>query len=484
MPIDPLIGDPTVPVNIKQLSGTSAAIEDQELMELRMSFRGDLITPDDGGYDAARAVKNLHIDRRPGMIVRCSGVGDVIDAVDLAREKELLVAVRSGGHHVAGHGTIDNGLVIDLSGMNGVWVDRESRRVRVQGGATWGDVDRESQAFGLAVPGGVMSTTGVAGLTLGGGIGWLHRKWGLACDSLREVEIVTANGEVVTASANENPDLFWAVRGGGGNFGVAVNFVFEAYPLGPIVQAVPVFYRAADGPELLRKWRDWAADTPDEVTTRALFWTMPAAEGLPPAIHDQDVFIVAALYAGDPAEGAGILEPVRQLGTPLADIGGPMPYRFFQAAFDPLLTGLSSYWKSTYLTELTDGAIDLIAGRAMDRPDPKVLVHVPLMGGATSRVGAKDTAFGDRSAPWMLSVDGNWTDPAKAASVIRWTRDFIEEADALPEAGGAYLNFSADESTATEVVEAQFGDNLERLVELKRKYDPANQFRVNNNIRP
>jgi len=474
-----------MPVRISTLSGKTVTFSDDEFSEqVRMMFRGSIVTPADDGYDEARAVENLHIDRRPGMIIRCTGVADVFDAVNMARQRNLLIAVRGGGHHVAGHGTVDGGLVVDLSRMNGVWVDASRRLVHVQGGATWGDVDRETQAFGLAVPGGIVSTTGVGGLTLGGGIGWLHRKWGLACDSLRTVEIVTAQGELVRASIEENADLFWALRGGGGNFGVAVNFTFEARSLGPMVLAAPVFYRAAESPDILRAWRDWAADAPDEVTTRALFWTMPAAPGLPPAVHDQDVFIAAALYAGDPAEGVEVLKPMRRLAEPLADIGGEMPYRFFQAAFDPLVVGLRSYWKSTYLNELSDDAIDLIAERGMNRPHPKVIVHVPLMGGATSRVAATDTAFGDRSAAWMLSVDGNWTEPEDADRVVSWTRDFIDAAGRLPGAGGAYLNFSGDAPTDFAVVRAQFGANLERLKEVKRKYDPSNMFRVNNNIRP
>lgn len=474
-----------MPVNINTLSGKTVTFSDHEFSEqVRPIFRGRIVTPADDGYDEARAVENLHIDKRPGMIIRCTGVADVVDAVTMARQHDLLIAVRGGGHHVAGHGTVDGGLLLDLSRMNGVWVDARRRLVRVQGGATWGDVDRETQAFGLAVPGGVVSTTGVGGLTLGGGIGWLHRKWGLACDSLRAVEIVTAQGEMVHASNEENADLFWALRGGGGNFGVVVSFTFEAWPLGPTVFAAPVFYRAAESPDILRAWRDWAADVPDEVTTRALFWTMPAAPGLPPSVHDQEVLITAALYAGDPAKGRKALEPIRKLAEPLADISDEMPYRFFQAAFDPLVSGLRSYWKSTYLKELSDDAIDLIAERGMNRPHPKTLVHVPMIGGATGRISASETAFGDRGAPWMLSVDGNWTEPGEADGVTSWTRDFIADASNLAGAGGAYLNFSSDASTDAAVVRSQFGANIERLVEVKRKYDPGNMFQVNNNIRP
>lgn len=474
-----------MPMSISALSGKTVTFSDHEFSEqIRTVFRGSIVTPADDGYDEARAVENLHIDRRPGMIIRCAGVADVMDAVTMARQRDFLIAVRGGGHHVAGHGTVDGGLVVDLSRMNGVWVDARRRLVHIQGGATWGDVDRETQAFGLAVPGGVVSTTGVGGLTLGGGIGWLHRKWGLACDSLRAVEIVTAEGEVVHASNEENADLFWALRGGGGNFGVVVSFTFAAWPLGPMVFAAPVFYPAAESPGILRAWRDWATDVPDEVITRALFWTMPAAPGLPSSVHDQEVLITAALYAGDPAEGRKVLEPIRKLAEPLADISDEMPYRFFQAAFDPLVAGLRSYWKSTYLNELSDDAIDLIAERGTNRPHPKTIVHVPMMGGATGRVSMSETAFGDRSAPWMLSVDGNWTEPGEADGVISWTREFIAEASNLAGAGGAYLNFSGDAPTDAAAVRSQFGANMERLVEVKRKYDPGNMFRVNNNIRP
>jgi hypothetical protein len=234
----------------------------------------------------------------------------------------------------------------------------------------------------------------------------------------------------------------------------------------------------------MRNWRDFAKNAPDEVTTRCMFWTMPAAPALPPPIHDQDVFIAAAVYAGDPVEGEKVLAPIRNLGTPLADISGQMPFRFFQSGFDPLVKGLRSYWKSTYLADMSDDAIDLITSRGMSRPDPKVLVHVPLMGGATGRVGAKDTAFGDRSAPWMLSVDGNWTDPSKADEVIAWTRKFIEDAGKLSGARGAYLLFSADEGTDPAVLQQQYGENLGRLKQVKKKYDPDNQFRLNNNVVP
>jgi FAD/FMN-containing dehydrogenase len=442
-------------------------------------------SPGDPGYDDLRVVENLAIDRRPGLIIRCSGEADVIDGVNLAREHGLLLAVRCGGHHVAGHGTVDGGLVLDLRDMNGVWVDPANKRVRVQGGATWGQVDREAQIFGLAVPGGVVSTTGVGGLTLAGGIGWLHRKWGLSCDNLLEAQVVLASGELVTASAEENADLFWALRGGGGNFGVVVDFTFEAHAVGPEVALAVAFHEIEAGADLMAQWRDLALAAGDEVTTRALYWGLPPADELPPPVAGKNVFIVAAMYAGDKGAGQPIIDEFRGLGEPLFDMTDHIPnYRAFQAGFDPLVANLHSYWKSTYLDALDDDAIAFIHQRALSRPDPSVLIHVPIMGGATAAVPAEATAFGDRSAPFMLSFDGGTYDPANFDAVRAWVRESMEGAGALAGSGGAYLGFSADASTEQAVVEQQYGGNLDRLKQVKRTYDPDNLFRINNNITP
>ena len=465
-------------------SGT-VRLEDDQVAELRMMFRGQVYAPGDPGYDEMRAVENLAIDRHPGLVIRCSGEADVIDGVRLARERGLLLAVRGGGHHVAGHGTVDGGLVLDLRDMNAVWVDPVNQTVRVQGGATWGQVDREAQVFGLAVPGGVVSTTGVGGLTLGGGIGWLHRKWGLACDNMLSAQVVLASGDLVTASAEENPDLFWALRGGGGNFGVAVDLTFRAREVGPNVALAVVFHEAAAGRDLMPKWRDLALRSGDEVTTRALYWSLPPAPDLPPPLQGKDVFIVAALYAGDQQEGQPIIDEFRGLGEPLFDMSEHLPhYRALQAGFDPLVKGLHSYWKSTYLDELSDETLEFIHDRAMTRPDPSVLIHVPIMGGATAAVGAEETAFGDRGAPFMLSIDGGTYDPARYDDVRAWVQDTIAEAGRLRGAGGTYLNFSADDNADEEVLRKQFGGNLARLRAVKTTYDPGNLFRINNNITP
>ena len=472
---------------LRTLSGETTELADDQLAALRMSFRGRLLAPQDDGYDQARVVQNGLIDRRPGLIVQCSGTADVIDAVNLARERRLLISVRAGGHSIAGYGVGDDALMLDLSAMRGVWVDPDARTVRVQGGATWGDVDRETQAFGLAVPGGIVSTTGVAGLTLGGGIGWLHRAYGLACDHLRSVEIVTADGQLRRASEAENPDLFWAVRGGGGNFGVVTTFEFTAHPLGPVVPVAAVMYPVDNAGELFRAWRAWVSSAPDEAMSRAVFWWMPETPLLPPAVHNQQVFIVGAIYTGPPEKGQQVLQPLRELGTPLLDLGAEMPFRMFQAAFDPFFPKgqQASYWKSIYLNELTDDLIDLIVRRATQRPSPLTIVHVPMLGGAMSRVAADATAFGDRNAPFMLSVDGNWIDPADTADNVAWVREVISQVEGFSDAGGTYLNFSGQEETvAAELVQAAYGDNLQRLAEVKKRYDPDNLFRLNNNITP
>jgi FAD/FMN-containing dehydrogenase len=471
--------------SLTTVRGGTVDFSDEQLVELGMQFRGPIFSPGAPGFDEHRAVENLAIDRRPGLIIRCSGEADVIDGVKLARDQGLVLAVRGGGHHVAGHATVDGGLVLDMRDMNGVWVDPVNKTVRVQGGATWGQVDREAQVFGLAIPGGVVSTTGVGGLTLGGGIGWLHRKYGLTSDNLIGAQVVLASGQLVDASEHEHPDLFWAIRGGGGNFGVVVDFTFRAHEVGPEVALAAVFHDIEAGRELMPQWRDLALRAGDEVTTRALYWSLPADEALPPPVQGKDVFIVAALYAGDKREGQGIIDEFRSLGDPLFDMTDHIPnYRAFQAGFDPLVANLHSYWKSMYLDELTDEAMAFIHDRALARPDPSVLIHVPILGGATAAVPAEATAFGDRSAPFMLSIDGGTYDPAKFAEVRDWVRESIEAARGLDGAGGAYLNFSGDETTNERVVQQQFGDNLDRLRAIKKRYDPENLFRINNNIKP
>ena len=467
-------------------TGRKVAFSHERIEELRAEYRGRVIEPGDEAYDEARAVHNALYDRRPGLIIECSGTADVIDAVNLAREENLLLAVRGGGHSIAGHSACDGGLLLDLSRMNAVGVDPRRRTVTAQGGATWGDADREAQAFGLAVPGGIISTTGVGGLTLGGGLGWLHRAHGLACDSLISAQVVTADGRLVRASADEEPDLFWALRGGGGNFGVVTSFEFEAKPLGPMVFAAGPVYPMAAAEDVLRRWVAWSRTVDDTVTSRALFWTFPDVEALPEPLRGADAVILAGLSTAPTDEGERAQQPLREMGDLLFDLSAAQPYRTAQSNFDPFFAkgAMRSYWKSLYLDDIDESGIELIVGRARSRPHPATLIHIPMMGGATARVAADATAFGDRSGAYMLSVDGNWADPSDDERGIAWTRDFVDEASRLPTARGIYLNFSGDGDIGDDLRAAAFGDNLRRLGEVKDRFDPTNLFRLNNNVLP
>jgi FAD/FMN-containing dehydrogenase len=377
-------------------------------------------------------------------------------------------------------------MVIDLTRMRGVEVNPDARIARVQGGAVWGDADRETQAFGLVVPGGVVSETGVAGLTLGGGEGWVRRKYGLTIDSLLSARIVCADGSVHTASPVSEPDLFWALRGGGGNFGIVTSFEFRAHPLGPIVAFAGVFYRVAEASSILRRWRDVCADAPDEVTSVALAITMPAAPGLPTAIHNQPCLLVGAVYAGEPEKGMKVLQPLRKLGVPLADISQPMPFQAVQTAFDAFfpMGKLQSYWKAQNLAALPDDAITVIAARAQERPSPLTLVVTFQMGGAINRVSSTDTAYAERSAPWMSSIDGNWADPAENESNISWVRESFRQIKPYS-TGTTYTNFTGQsDETAGSLADTAYGANMARLATIKAHYDPDNFFRINPNIAP
>jgi FAD/FMN-containing dehydrogenase len=456
------------------------------LLQLRTQLRGEALTPPDEGYVRARVPFNgMHRDQ-PGLIVRCLGTADVVAAVRFARERSIQLAVRGGGHSVAGLSSSEGGMVVDLSLMRGISCDVEARTARAQGGALWGDVDRETQLLGLATPGGVVSETGVAGLTLGGGYGWLRRKYGLACDNVLSAQVVGADGQVRTASPDVNPDLFWAIRGGGGNFGIVTSFTFRLHPLGPIVAFAAVFYPLADADPVLRAYRDYCGGAPDEVSVNAIAITVPANPLIPESVHDQASLVALAAYAGDPETGMKVLQPLRELGTPLGDISQPMPFTLLQSIFDPFFPrrALQSYWKSLYLTELSDDAIEVIARRSQQRPAPVVTVGTLLMGGAINRVGPADTAFSERSAPYMVSLEGNWPDPADNARNIAWVRDTWSQIGKFG-TGSTYLNFTgrADQRTDSGIDDA-FGRNLRRLAQVKATYDPDNFFRLNNNIAP
>jgi FAD/FMN-containing dehydrogenase len=474
-----------VAISIATVDGGRTSVDESALAQFATTIRGDVLKPGDARYGEKPIFNAMH-QRRPALIVRCTGTADVVDAVTFARHHNLLVAVRGGGHSVAGHSSCDGGTVIDLTRMRGVDVDPESRTARVQGGALWGDVDRETQAFGLVVPGGVVSETGVAGLTLGGGEGWVRRKYGLSIDSLLSARVVCADGSVRTASAKSEPDLFWALRGGGGNFGIVTSFEFRAHPLGPIVAFAGVFYRVADTERVLPRWRDYCSSAPDEVSSVAVTITMPAAPTLPPPIHDQPCLVIGAVYTGPAEEGMKVMQPLRELGTPLADISQPMPFQAVQTAFDPFfpMGKLQSYWKAQNLATLPDQAIEIIAARAKQRPSPLTLVNTFQMGGAINRVGATDTAYAERSAPWMSSIDGNWENPANSAKEIAWVRETFNRI-APYSTGTTYTNFTSQaDETAAALASTAYGANMTRLRLIKAKYDPNNFFRLNANIAP
>ena len=470
---------------VSTLGGGETKVEDDELEEFCAGIRGDVLTPADDGYDANPIYNAMH-DRRPALKVRPTGTADVVDAVNFARERNLVVAVRGGGHSVAGLSSCDGGIVIDLTRMRAVTVDPMSRRASVQGGAVWADVDRETQAFGLVVPGGVVSETGVGGLTLGGGEGWVRRKYGLTIDSLRSATVVCADGSVHVASADNDPDLFWALRGGGGNFGVVTHFDFDAHPLGPIVAFAGVMYSTRDAGEILPRWRDHIADAPDEVTSVAVAISMPADPSLPEAVHNQSCLVIGGVYVGDVDEGMKVLQPLRELGTPLADISGPTPFVGVNSAFDPFfpMGTYQSYWKAQNLDTLPDEALAVIAAKADSRPSPVTLAVVFHMGGAINRVGSADTAYGERTAQWMSSFDGNWEDPKDNAANIAWVRDAFDQVAQYGK-GSTYTNFTgqADE-TADALARNAYGANTARLRAIKKQYDPDNFFRINPNILP
>ena len=468
------------------LNGGETEIDQELIDNLRTTVRGTVLTPDAPGYDAVRPVYNAMHNGRPAVVVQAAGTADVIDTINFAREQGLLLAVRGGGHSVAGLSSVDGGVLLDLALMNGVDVDPDAKLVRAHGGALWRDVDRETQVFGLATPGGVVSDTGIAGLTLGGGEGWMRRKYGLSCDNLVSAQVVDASGKVWTASADTNADLFWAIRGGGGNFGVVTSFTFRLYHLGPTVAFAAAFHPIAEAPRVLRRYRDFMAKAPDEVTGLAVMTTLPPSQHTPPEIHDTPFIVTAGVYAGDVDEGMKVMQPLRELGTHLADISGPIPFVGVQTAFDEFFRRqvLRSYWKSTYLSELSDEAADLVAAAAKERNSTRTLIALFSWGGAINRVGAEETAHAERSAQWMVSVDGNWHDPADDDTVIAWVRERWAAIHKLG-TGSTYLNFTgiADESTDVGV-DSAFSRNLKRLAEIKKKYDPGNFFRLNNNIKP
>ena len=455
--------------------------------ELAGSLQGELLLPTDPGYDSARRIWNGAIDRRPAGIVRCAGVADVVAAVRFARERGLEVGVRGGGHNVAGTATCDDGIVIDLSAMRAVSVDPAARTARVQGGALWTDVDRETQAYGLATPGGIVSHTGVAGLTLGGGLGFLMRKHGLAVDNLLDAEIVTAEGAVLRASADERPDLFWALRGGGGNFGVVTSFRFGLQRVGPTVTAGPIFWAADDTDAVLRFYRDFVAEAPDELGTVVRLGTVPPLAAIPENLHWQPAIAVVCCYAGAADDGARAVSALRRFGTPLVDLTSPVRYVDFQCGLDVSVPhGWHYYWKGTTLASLSDDAVAVIADHAYAPGSPRSYAAIFHMGGAVARVSHDATAFAGRDIAHNMSIDAVWLpdEPGeRAAAETQWARRFFE-ALRPHSAGGVYVNFLDSDDDSSRVREA-YGERVyRRLAEVKTIYDPDNVFHLNKNIQP
>ena len=447
-------------------------------------FRGRLISAFDADYDSARAVWNGAIDRRPRLIARCIGTADVVTAVRFARDHDLTIAIRGGGHNVAGTAVCDDGIVIDLSVMRAVRVDPKGRRAWVQGGALWGDVDHETQAHGLATTGGIVSHTGVAGLTLGGGIGWLMRKHGLTVDNLLAVDVVTADGERLRASEDERPDLFWALRGGGGNFGVVTSFEFRLHSVGPTVLAGPILWDASDAREVLRFYRDFVREAPDELGTVVRFGTAPPLPVIPEDLHWRPVVMVGTCYAGPIEDGEQWLRPLRACRTPLLDLVGPKPYAGFQSALDSTVVhGWHYYWKSTHLPELRDDLIDVLIEHAFSCSSPRSYVAMFHLKGAVSRVGEDGTAFGNRQAAHAMTLDAVWRPGEDYGDRdTAWTRRFFGALGAFRE--GVYVNFLGGDEGPDRVREAYGGPVYDRLAHVKTTYDPDNVFHNNQNIRP
>ena len=466
------------------LPATETPLDPEALQAFMEGVRGVVLTSGDPGYDDARGIWNGLIDRRPALIVQCTGAADVVDAVNFARERGLLLSVKGGGHNVAGNAVNDGGLVIDLSQMRGVHVEPSTQTVRAQGGALWGDCDREAQLFGLAVPGGVVSTTGIAGLTLHGGVGHLRRKHGLSIDSLLSVDIVTADGRLRRASATENEDLFWAVRGAGSNFGVVTSFEFRAHPVGPMVMVGAVFYPQEAARDVLPAWRDYMASAPEELSSLAFFWNVPPGEPFPSEHHGKPVLILAGVYSGSVEDGEPVVQPLRELAQPLIDLSGPWPWLGLQSGFDALFpSGDLRYWKSRAFAALPEEAIEEIAEWAARRPTPLTDITIWHHGGAMSRVDERATAYAGRDAPFLVTGEVSWTDPAQSDEAIKWGRDFWA-AMGRHSTGGLYLNFPGLGEEQEELVKAGYGANYERLAVLKAKYDPDNLFRMNLNITP
>jgi hypothetical protein len=461
---------------------TRIDVDQKTVEDFAEKLRGELIEPGDRAYDEAREIYNAMIDKKPRWIARCENVADVIAVVNFARENNLDLAIHGGGHNGAGLAMVDDGLVIDLSSMKGIRVDPKSRKVRVQGGCTWGEVDHTTHAFGLAVPSGIISTTGVAGLTLGGGHGYLSRKYGLTIDNLLEVDMVLADGSFVTASADEHEDLFWAVRGGGGNFGVVTSFLFQAHPVDTIYGG-PIIWPISQAEEIMKWYREYITNAPEDISGWFGFHRVPTGSPLPEELHGHHGCVITWCYTGPMEKAEEVFKPIRELGTPVLDMAGPMPYPALQSMFDQLYypPGLQWYWKADFVKNLSDKAIAIHKEYGSSLPTELSTMHLYPINGAVHDVGEHDTAFSFRDVTWSRVIVGVDQDPANGEQIKDWARDYWAALHPLS-AGGGYVNFMMEEGQ--DRIQATYRGNYERLARVKAKYDPDNLFHVNQNIKP
>jgi FAD/FMN-containing dehydrogenase len=458
---------------------STIAVQPDTIDELRNSSRGTVLRPGEATYEDARRIWNGMIDRRPAAIARCTGPADVMAAVRFARSRNLPIAVRGGGHNVAGRSVCDDGIVIDLSPMRSVRVNAARSIVTVGGGALLGDIDHETQAFGMAVPVGAVSETGIGGLALHGGLGFLTRKYGLTADNIVAADVVTADGNLITADEHNHPDLLWALKGGGGNFGVVTSFDFRLHPVGPDVYFMLTFYPAASAQTVLEAFRSHMADAPDELMAIAIYWNAPEGEPIPESHRGAPVMVVVGCWSGPLDEGERATRPLREITTPIADASGPMPYVEAQRLFDPdYPKGQRYYWKSLYLDELSDDAIRLAVDAGADRPTPISTVEVWALGGAMGRVPPQDTAFYHRDAPFLLTIEANADDAATDDANVAWVRRWYDEAAHYARAG-TYFNFGGFWEGGEEMLAQSFGANYARIREVKARYDPDNVFSHN-----
>jgi FAD/FMN-containing dehydrogenase len=467
---------------VERLSGGLVTLDETVLGGLKAGLRGVLIFPGDEGYDKARTIWNAMIDRRPGLVIQCAGVSDVKAAVDFVRSNGLCSSVKGGGHNIAGSAVCENGVLIDLSGMHSVRIDPKGKIGHVEPGATLADFDLEAQAFGLATPLGINSTTGVAGLTLGGGFGWISRKFGMTIDNLLAMDVVTADGQFLRVSATENADLFWALKGGSGNFGIVTRFEFQLHELGPNVLSGLVVYKLEEAAGALKKYREFMKQADENTTVWTVLRKAPPLPFLPAEIHGKEIIVFAICYAGDPEAGKKAIEPVRHFGTVVGEFIGVQPFRMWQQAFDPLLTpGARNYWKSHNFTDLSDGAIDVTIKYIRNLPSPHSEIFFGAIGGATMRPKPDAAAYSHRDAAFVCNVHGRWETAAEDKAGMDWARGFYRDT-AEYATGGVYVNFLTDDES--DRIKSAFGSNYDRLVQIKKKYDPQNLFRSNQNIVP